>query len=265
MFCVADGPCLVLAGAGSGKTRTVTYRVAYLLENGVDPSRILLLTFTNKASRETLGRVQSPPGGGARGIWGGTFHFDRQSRTHAEQLDTLRFSILDQDDAHTAKAVMKEMSIDPKARRFPTAAVVQNILSYSTNTRTSVQDTLELHPHFFPFAGEIEEIRPSTGTQARAWRTPWISMTCSSTGPSSWRTRLALERHFRAVSIRPRRRIPGYEGVAGCDRGVRLRKSIGICSSSAMMRTVPRRSAGADVKNILRFPEDWRTRRFLNC
>ena len=69
-----DGPCLVLAGAGSGKTRTITYRVAYLLEQGVDPASILLLTFTNKAAREMLDRVERLLGASAHGIWGGTFH-----------------------------------------------------------------------------------------------------------------------------------------------------------------------------------------------
>src|SRR3982750_4623936 len=68
------GPLLVIAGAGSGKTRTLSYRVAYLLENGIDPRNILLLTFTNKAAREMLGRVANLLPVDATGIWGGTFH-----------------------------------------------------------------------------------------------------------------------------------------------------------------------------------------------
>jgi DNA helicase-2/ATP-dependent DNA helicase PcrA len=84
----AGGPILVIAGAGSGKTRVVTYRVAYLIESGVDPSRILLLTFTNKAAREMLQRVEVlvPTAGGAGGrVWGGTFHHigNRILRRHA--------------------------------------------------------------------------------------------------------------------------------------------------------------------------------------
>ena len=70
----ADGASLVIAGAGSGKTRVVTYRVAYLIEKGVDPSRIMLLTFTNKAAREMLHRVETLIKGEARRVWGGTFH-----------------------------------------------------------------------------------------------------------------------------------------------------------------------------------------------
>jgi len=69
-----DGAALVIAGAGSGKTRVVTYRVAYLIDKGIDPSRIMLLTFTNKASREMLHRVEHLIKGESRRVWGGTFH-----------------------------------------------------------------------------------------------------------------------------------------------------------------------------------------------
>src|SRR5579884_1084586 len=68
------GPALVIAGAGSGKTRTLIYRVAYLLENGVEPQHILLLTFTNKAAREMLDRVAHLIPHEIGGLWGGTFH-----------------------------------------------------------------------------------------------------------------------------------------------------------------------------------------------
>src|SRR6187200_1294015 len=70
----APGPALVIAGAGSGKTRTLVYRVAYLLENGVLPQSILLLTFTNKAAREMLERVSNLIPHDIQGLWGGTFH-----------------------------------------------------------------------------------------------------------------------------------------------------------------------------------------------
>src|SRR3954447_3105123 len=68
------GPALVIAGAGSGKTRTLTYRVAYLIENGISPANILLLTFTNKAAREMLERVANLVPQNTASLWGGTFH-----------------------------------------------------------------------------------------------------------------------------------------------------------------------------------------------
>src|SRR5512144_2226611 len=82
------GPALVIAGAGSGKTRTLTYRVAYLLEQGIPPDRILLLTFTNKAAREMMRRVTDLLGQQLATLWGGTFHSigNRVLRQHAKLL-----------------------------------------------------------------------------------------------------------------------------------------------------------------------------------
>ena len=94
------GPLLVIAGAGSGKTRTLTYRVAYLLENGVDPRNILLLTFTNKAARQMLDRVANLLPVDATGLWGGTFHSigNRMLRRHGSVLLRVQFaSVIDAD------------------------------------------------------------------------------------------------------------------------------------------------------------------------
>src|SRR5438552_7912666 len=96
------GPALVIAGAGSGKTRTLTYRVAYLLEQGIPPDRILLLTFTNKAAREMMRRVSDLLGNELASLWGGMFHSigNRILRQHAERAGFQRdFSILDREDA----------------------------------------------------------------------------------------------------------------------------------------------------------------------
>src|SRR5438034_1304191 len=95
------GPALVIAGAGSGKTRTLIYRVAYLLEQGIPPERILLLTFTNKAAREMMRRVADLLGSELSSLWGGTFHAigARVLRRHAEALDYRPdFTILDRED-----------------------------------------------------------------------------------------------------------------------------------------------------------------------
>src|SRR5499433_559798 len=96
------GPSLVIAGAGSGKTRTLTYRVAFLLEQGIPPDRILLLTFTNKAAGEMMRRVADLLGQELTSLWGGTFHSigNRILRQHADRLGYQRdFTILDREDA----------------------------------------------------------------------------------------------------------------------------------------------------------------------
>src|SRR5580658_10563409 len=116
------GPALVIAGAGSGKTRTLTYRVAYLLEQGIPPDRILLLTFTNKAAGEMMRRVSDLLGHELRSLWGGTFHSigARILRSHAETLGYQRdFSILDRDDAKDLiKACVADARIDPKNPKY---------------------------------------------------------------------------------------------------------------------------------------------------
>ncbi|MGH9836254.1 MAG: UvrD-helicase domain-containing protein [Blastocatellia bacterium] len=118
------GPVLVIAGAGSGKTRVVTYRVARLIEAGVAPARIMLVTFTNRAAREMLGRIESLLGADVRRVWGGTFHSiaNRLLRRHAVSLGyENNYSILDSEDAKDLiEACIEEAAIDTKARRFPT-------------------------------------------------------------------------------------------------------------------------------------------------
>src|SRR4051812_15960298 len=132
------GPALVIAGAGSGKTRTLTYRVAYLLEQGIPPERILLLTFTNKSAREMMRRVTDLLGQEMASLWGGTFHSigNRILRQHAPSLGYQRdFTILDREDAkHLINTCIAESEIDIKATRFPKADVVGDIFSLALNT-----------------------------------------------------------------------------------------------------------------------------------
>jgi DNA helicase-2/ATP-dependent DNA helicase PcrA len=130
---------LVVAGAGTGKTRAITYRVAYLLEQGVSPQRILLATFTNRASREMLRRVESLTGSqNVHRVWGGTFHriANLILRRHAVSLGfDSNYSILDSEDARDFLNVcIDDAAIDTKAKRFPKAEVVRDIISYSSNT-----------------------------------------------------------------------------------------------------------------------------------
>ncbi len=138
---------LVIAGAGSGKTRTLTYRVAHLLESGVAPWRILLLTFTNKAAREMLERVGQLTGMAAGQLWGGTFHSvaNRVLRRHAERLGYLPgFTILDSDDqrALMRSLVKAHAGATCKADRFPKPELLLSLLSLAHNTGKAWQEVL---------------------------------------------------------------------------------------------------------------------------
>jgi len=150
------GPILVIAGAGSGKTRTLTYRVAYLIENGVEPENILLLTFTNKASREMLERVGNLLPQDISRIWGGTFHSvaNRLLRRHANDLGfSSDFTILDRDDAaDLAIAALKSLGLDPKDKTLPKGAVLLDVFGLAASTEKSIASIVEGH---YPYFGEI--------------------------------------------------------------------------------------------------------------
>ena len=157
------GPALVIAGAGSGKTRTLTYRVAYLLEQGVPADRILLLTFTNKAAKEMMGRVTDLIGQDMSELWGGTFHSigHRVLRRHAEELGFNRsFTIQDREDAKgLVNACIAEAEIDVKATRFPKPDVVGDIGSLAINKQQTVREVIEeRYPWFEPLAAQIEDV-----------------------------------------------------------------------------------------------------------
>ncbi|MFH1766978.1 MAG: ATP-dependent helicase [Patescibacteria group bacterium] len=158
-----DGPTLVLAGAGSGKTRTITYRVAWLLEHGVDPENILLLTFTNKASKEMIGRVEMLLGSVAAKMWAGTFHSvaNRLLRRYASLVGFQpNFSILDQDDAKDLVSLcIKELKIDTKEKRFPSAGVLHGLISYRSNKKSTLESVVEnKNPKFSPIIEEIKQV-----------------------------------------------------------------------------------------------------------
>ncbi len=157
------GPILVIAGAGSGKTRTVTYRVARLIEAGIAPARILLVTFTNRASREMLSRVESLIHADLRRIWGGTFHSiaNRLLRRHAPSLGyESNYTILDSEDAKDLiDSCIEEAAIDTKARRFPKGEVLREMFSFATNTDTPLEQIIAAkYPHFEPLASQIKRV-----------------------------------------------------------------------------------------------------------
>jgi DNA helicase-2/ATP-dependent DNA helicase PcrA len=165
-FAVATAPAgaaLVIAGAGSGKTRAITYRVAYLVEHGVAPSRIMLATFTNRAAREMLRRVEQLTGGDVRRVWGGTFHriANLILRRHAAALGySENYTILDSEDARDLLNVcVDEAGVDTRARRFPKAEVLKDIISFANNTDRPITDVVaRRYPHFEPLSQQIARV-----------------------------------------------------------------------------------------------------------
>lgn len=155
---------LVVAGAGTGKTRAITYRVAYLLEQGVAPQNILLATFTNRAAREMLKRVEMLTGTqNVHRVWGGTFHriANLILRKHAVSIGfDSSYSILDSEDARDFISVcIDESAIDTKSKRFPKPQVIQNIISYANNTDQPIEDVIiSKYPYFEMLSQQIKLI-----------------------------------------------------------------------------------------------------------
>jgi DNA helicase-2/ATP-dependent DNA helicase PcrA len=160
------GPVLVLAGAGSGKTRTLTYRVAYLLSQGVKPGEILLLTFTNKAAKEMLHRVQDLTGIEPARFWGGTFHSlgNRALRMFGDAIKLPKnFTILDADESETLLKQTVE-SLDKtffKDKTNPRPGPLFGVISLARNTQLSILETVDKS---FPQYGEIADRIPGFAT-----------------------------------------------------------------------------------------------------
>lgn len=160
-----DGPTLVLAGPGSGKTRTLTYRVAHLLERGIPTEGILLVTFTVKAAREMLDRVEQIIKARPEGLWGGTFHHigNLILRRHAELLKrTPSFMILDEEDAKDLiAACVADLKIPATQTRLPQPGVLETLISLSENTFRPLPEIVEkLYPQFseqIPFIQKVAE------------------------------------------------------------------------------------------------------------
>ena len=158
-----EGPLLVIAGAGSGKTRTLTYRVARLLDTGVHPGRIILATFTNKAAKSMVGRVQNLLDRGLTGLWGGTFHHiaHRILRVNATAIGfDNRFSIVDSDDARQLiNTCLAETGLGKSDPHFPKGAVLADILSFAVNTDDNIPNTvMRRYPSSIHYTEEIEAV-----------------------------------------------------------------------------------------------------------
>jgi DNA helicase-2/ATP-dependent DNA helicase PcrA len=159
-----EGPSLVIAGAGSGKTRTLVYRVAYLIDSGIDPSNILLLTFTRKSAQEMLARVGDLIGARSQRVCGGTFHsvanllLRRYGRSIGVEPS---FTILDRGDAEDLIALMRaQLGLNEKDKRFPRKGTIMEMLSKCENTLRSLDEIiLDEFGHFADHAEDLGRLQ----------------------------------------------------------------------------------------------------------
>jgi len=159
-----NGPILVIAGAGSGKTRTLVYRVAYLIEQQVEPESILLLTFTRRAAQEMLWRAGKISDQSCRRVMGGTFHATSNMllRRHGHHLGFgAGFTIIDRGDAEGIINLIKSsLGLSGAGKRFPTKRMIMNILSGSVNKSRSVEDLVyDQHLHLSEFLDDLYKIQ----------------------------------------------------------------------------------------------------------
>jgi DNA helicase-2/ATP-dependent DNA helicase PcrA len=155
-----EGPALVVAGAGSGKTRTLVYRVARLIESGVPPRAILMLTFTRRAAREMLSRVTQLTGERSRAVTGGTFHSFANSvlRRYGQAVGLpSNFSILDRGDMEDLINLLRgQMGFASRERRFPNKNSLAEVISMARNKGRSPEEELEADfPHLLDYAADI--------------------------------------------------------------------------------------------------------------
>lgn len=159
-----SGPVLVIAGAGSGKTRVIVFRVAFMLENGIDPGEMLLLTFTRKAAAEMLGRVQElMKDNTPQKIMGGTFHSfaNYALRKYSSMLGiSPDFTIIDEEDAaDTIDLIRSELNFEKKDKAFPRKNRIQEIISSARNRNLTIKQVIESEfTGLNGFVGQIEMI-----------------------------------------------------------------------------------------------------------
>jgi DNA helicase-2/ATP-dependent DNA helicase PcrA len=158
-----EGPLLIIAGAGTGKTRTLVYRVAHLIDRGVDPRSILLLTFTRRAADEMLRRASLLIDGRCTQVAGGTFHSfaNLVLRSFGRQLGLApSFTIMDRTDSEDViQLIRSDMGLNTKEKRFPRKQTVAEIFSMTHNKQTGLNDLLELeYPHLIDVNFELSEL-----------------------------------------------------------------------------------------------------------
>jgi len=258
----SEGPCLVLAGAGSGKTRTLVYRVAYLLSKGINPENILLVTFTNKAAHTMQDRVEVLLKAKPKKMWSGTFHHigNRSLRLYAKELGyTPGFTILDEEDAISLiRVCLKNMNVRVSNERTPTPKVIKHIISYSINSVKPVEDTLaDMYPYFLNFSDMIKKVnahyemkkRQSNSMDYDDLLTKWLWLI---TNVDSARER--FQKQFRYILVDEYQDTNKLQASIIDRLGERHRNVLVVGDDAQAIYSF----RGADVSNILNFPKRYK-------
>lgn len=167
-----DGPSLVIAGAGSGKTRTLIYRLAYLVDTGVDPASILLMTFTRKAAQEMVERASGLIGAGVDRVWGGTFHSIANGllRRYGRAIGVSpQFSIMDRGDAEDLISLIRgQLGVAEKEKRFPRKGTIAEMFSKAENTLQPLDEiVLNEFSHLAEFLDDLHKLKRGYDAQKR--------------------------------------------------------------------------------------------------
>ena len=256
-----DGPCMLIAGAGSGKTRVLTYRIAHLMNNGTDAFNIMALTFTNKAAKEMRGRIETVVGTDARNLWMGTFHsvFARILRAEAHHLGyTNNFTIYDADDSKSLiKNIVKEMGLDDSVYK---ANTVFNRISAAKNSLISWQDYAQ---HAELMGDDAANLRPEISKIYRAY-----AMRCFKSGAMDFddllfNTDKLFKEHLEVLNKYQQRiqyvLVDEFQDTNLCQYFIirklaAVRQNICVVGDDAQSIYAFR---GADITNILNFERDY--------
>jgi DNA helicase II / ATP-dependent DNA helicase PcrA len=257
-----QGPCMLIAGAGSGKTRVLTYRIAHLMKHhNVDPFNIMALTFTNKAAKEMRERIESVVGHDARNLWMGTFHsvFARILRAEAHLLGyPSNFAIYDVDDAKSLlKSIIKEMTLDEATYKPST---IYNRISAAKNRLISWQEYLK-DPNLI--ADDASNMRPKIGEIYKAY-----SLRCFKAGAMDFddllfNTDKLFKEHLETLNKYQHRihyiMVDEFQDTNLCQYFIirklaSVRENICVVGDDAQSIYGFR---GADITNILNFEKDY--------
>lgn len=257
-----DGPCMIIAGAGSGKTRVLTYRIAHLIrEHNVDPFNIMSLTFTNKAAKEMQHRIEGMVGAEARNLWMGTFHsvFARILRAEAGRIGyPSNFTIYDTDDSKSLiKLIVKEFNLDDKVYK---PNIVYNRISGAKNRLVSWQE-YQNNPIYLE--DDTQNMRPEMGRIYRAYSERCFAADAMDFDDLLFNTNILFQEHPDVLNKYQQRfhyvMIDEFQDTnisqyLIAKRLAAVRQNICVVGDDAQSIYAFR---GADIQNILNFERDY--------